>query len=410
MTFAIALIPIMIGVGAAVDYSHLNSYKTAMQAALDAAVLAGAKNGTLNWSATALNVFNGDLSAKFGALPTPTFAIDAVSGNYTGVVTGTLPTYILEIVHIPTMSATVRSEVAAGAAGQSCILTYDKGQPTSHTSIALNGAPSVNLSGCTLRSNTSIACNGHDGGATKSMGAGTVSGCGNPQSNAPVVQDIYAPLAANITKQCGASRPGVNWVGGGAIPAGAGVITVNKGAYTEYHICGDLNFSGNGYLTGSSPASDSVIIVENGSINLANDAEIKANKTAIVMTGDNNYASQINYPNGASKKAELKLSMATDVSNPWQGVALFVDPSLTKSVDNTWGPGAELDVVGLVYLGNSNVRADGKTTSSNAKCTKFVMNTFTNNGAVDLQYNGSAATCLSAVSLLDTGGTFRLAK
>jgi hypothetical protein len=409
-TFAIALIPIMIGVGAAVDYSHLNSYKTAMQAALDAAVLAGAKNGTLNWSATALNVFNGDLSAKFGSPPTPTFAIDAVSGNYTGVVTGALPTYILEIVHIPTISATVRSEVAAGASGQSCILTYDKGKPTSDVSIALNGAPSVNLSGCSLRSNTSIDCHGHDGNVTQTIAAGTVSGCGHAQSGASVVKDIYTPLAANITQKCGGARPGVNWVGGGAIPAGAGVITVNKGAYTEYHICGDLNFSGDGYLTGSSPASDSVIIVENGSINLANDAEIKAMRTAIVMTGNNNYASQINYPNGASKKAELNLSMATDASNPWQGVALYLDPSLTKSVDNTWGPGAELDVVGLVYLGNSNVRADGKTTSSNAKCTKFVMNSFTNNGNVDLKFDGSVKTCASAVSLADSGGTFRLAK
>jgi hypothetical protein len=252
-------------------------------------------------------------------------------------------------------------------------------------------------------------CHGHDGGVTQTIAAGTVSGCGHAQSGASVVKDIYTPLAANITQKCGASRPGVNWVGGGAIPAGAGVITVNKGAYTEYHICGDLNLSGNGYLTGSSPASDSVIIVENGSINLANNAEIKANRTAIVMTGDNNYASQINYPMGFSKKAELDLSMGTTDGNPWQGVALFVDPSLTKSIDNSWGPGAEFEAVGLVYFGNSNVTVHGKMKSDNAKCTKFVMNTFTTDGAVDLKYDSSAKVCPSAVSLLDTG-TFRLAK
>src|SRR4051794_20179885 len=42
-------------------------------------------------------------------------------------------------------------------------LTLDGGQASSHVAMQFNGAPVVNLSGCTIRSNTSIDCNGHDG-------------------------------------------------------------------------------------------------------------------------------------------------------------------------------------------------------------------------------------------------------
>src|SRR4029077_7527072 len=49
ITFTLALVPIMGFVGAAVDYSHANSIKAALQAALDATALAMSKTaGTLS--------------------------------------------------------------------------------------------------------------------------------------------------------------------------------------------------------------------------------------------------------------------------------------------------------------------------------------------------------------------------
>jgi hypothetical protein len=171
------------------------------------------------------------------------------------------------------------------------------------------------------------------------------------------------------------------------------LIKVDRGSYSEYHVCGDLNLTGTGYLTGSAPTSDSVLIVENGSINIDDKSSISTAKTAIVMTGNNSVASSINFPNGTGKQATLSLSPPTDPTNPWQGVALYEDPKLTYKVDNTWGPGATFNADGLVYLGNSNVVTDGDTASNNSKCTKFVMNQFTTNGHVDLNMSQSTATC-----------------
>ena len=62
ITFAIATLPIIGGVGAAVDYSHANSVKVALQAALDSTALmlskeaATASTGQLQ--ANALKYFN----------------------------------------------------------------------------------------------------------------------------------------------------------------------------------------------------------------------------------------------------------------------------------------------------------------------------------------------------------------
>jgi Flp pilus assembly protein TadG len=391
--FALVLVPVMTTMGAAIDYSRANNFRSMMQAALDAGVLAGAKDGTSNWAQVAGNVFNSNFASKarMGSASAPSFAQESTT-VYRGSVSASVPTSFLGIVHIPSLKVSVATTATASEPDNSCILTLDHGQPKSHVSLSLNGAPIVNLSGCSIRSNTSIDCHGHDGNVTKALAGGLAVGCGNPKSNSIVVPDIYASLASNITTQCGTSRPGVTWVPG-IMPVGAGIKTVTNGGRTEYHICGDLTLSGSGYLTGSAPSADALIVIENGSLIVASNASVSVARTAVVLTGDNSYSSTIKFPNGAGQQAALTLSPPLDSANPWQGVALYQDPKLTKDVDNKWGPGASFSADGLVYLGNSNVVTDGNTASSNAKCSKFVMNSFTTNGKVNLDFNQTVATC-----------------
>ena len=153
-----------------------------------------------------------------------------------------------------------------------------------------------------------MRCNGHGGGSIGSIAVGSVDGCSNPHPNATPVPDVYAELADNITPSCGGARPGATWAPG-APPVG--ITGVSKGAYTEYHICGDLTLSGSGYLTGNAPSTDTVIIIENGSLNLANNASINTKRVGFVLTGDNNYASSINFPNGSGHASTLTLSPPT---------------------------------------------------------------------------------------------------
>jgi hypothetical protein len=382
--FALALVPVMGGVGAAIDYSRANVTKETVQAALDSALLAGAKDGSTSWKSLATNVFSSNLAAKTISVSEPAFGVDDQS-FYTGSVSATVPTSILGIIGINALNVTASGKTTAAEADNSCILTLDHGQPKTHTSLKLNGAPVINLSGCSIRSNTSLDCNGHDGSVAKSIATGAAVSCGKPTSNAAVVPDTFLNLATNITTLCGADRTGASWTPG-VIPTGAAVKTVAKTGYTEYHICGNLSISGTGYLTGSAPATDSVIIIENGSIVVADKAAISTARIAFVLTGDNNWPAKVQFPNGAGKLATLSLSPPTSVENPWQAVSIYLDPKLTKDVDNTWGPGAAFNADGLVYLGNSNIVTDGDTASANSKCTKFVTNTFTTNGHVELNF------------------------
>ena len=397
---ALSLIPIITAVGAAIDYSRANKFKTNMQTALDSALLAGAKDGTSGWAQVAANMFDANLTAraKYGSAASPSF-VQQADGIYTGIVAGSVQTSVLAMLNIFSLPVSARATAAASDPDNSCILTLDHGQPASHVALTLNGAPIVNLSGCSIRSNTSLNCNGHDGNVTKAISAGTSAGCGQPKSNAITVPDVYAPLATNITKQCGASKPGVTWTPGLA-PSGGGVVVVTSGGRTEYHICGDLNLTGTGSFT---PAADTVIVIENGSLNIANNAAVTITRTVVVLTGDNTNASAVNFPNGNGKTGSLTLGPPLDAADPWQGVALYQDPALTNNVDNKWGPGASFSADGLVYLGNSNVVTDGNTSSSNAQCSKFVMNSFVTNGKVNLDFDQSVATC-SAIGLKQWGG------
>lgn len=399
--FAIALIPMLFAIGAAIDYSRAVAFETSMQAALDSAVLAGAKDGTSNWTQVAMNTFTAVMTSALGSAATPSFQKTA-SDTYAAAVNGSVPTAFLDALHVSSIGVALSATAVAAGSDDSCILTLDHGQPPTHVSLSLNGAPVVNLSGCSIRSNTSIDCNGHDGNSMRALAAGTAGECTHPASYSPGVPDVYTPLAANITTTCGSSRPGVTW-NADAPPTGPGVTVQSVAGRTEYHICGDLTLTGSGYLTGAAPSTDSVIVIENGSLNVASGANISTMRTAIVLTGDNSYASQINFPTGNGQTATLALSAPTDDADPWQGIALYQDPKLTYRVDDKWGPGANFNANGLVYLGNANVVTDGNTGSSNSACSKFVMNSFTTNGNVDLDLQQQAQACTS-VGLKQWGG------
>src|SRR5262249_40861331 len=114
MIFALAIIPIMIAAGAAVDYSRANSFKAVLQAALDSAILAGAKDGTSNWSQVAANAFQANMSVKSSLSLTPSFTLDD-SGSYTGSVSTSVPTSLLAIMKIQFLNVIANSAAQASS-------------------------------------------------------------------------------------------------------------------------------------------------------------------------------------------------------------------------------------------------------------------------------------------------------
>jgi hypothetical protein len=342
--------------------------RQALQAALDAAVIAGAKDGSSNWEATAAAAFDGVMPARAGTGRTASFSSPSAN-TFRGTASASVPATFMNLVGVRTIQVSVTSEVQTKAGDTSCLVALDAGQTKTHSGLTFNGAPSVGLSGCTIRSNSSIDCHGHSTGALASIAVGSVSGCSNPQNGSDAFQDIYAPIKTGIlTTKCSA-YPGAIWVPGITPPYPA-VITVNQPGYTEYHVCGTLTLSGTGTL--GSGSSDTVIVVENGSLVLGSNADITTSRTAIVLTGNNTVASSIKFPNGKGQAAALTVSPPTGSANPWRGVSIYQDPSLTYQVDNDWGPGAILNFDGVVYLPNSDVTIHGSSSAITPQCVKIV--------------------------------------
>jgi hypothetical protein len=391
---ALSIVPLIGAVGASIDYSRASATRAGLQASLDSALLYVAKGDGTNWQQTATTAYNAMVAAKNEAsLGTPSFSVDA-DGNYVGEAGANVPTRIASLLGISTIHVSATSTVKPGGdADNSCILTLDKGSALSNVSMLFGGAPNIQLGGCSTRSNTSINCNGHTGGANVSIAAGSASGCSNPKSYSKPLPDIYAPMAANITnKQCGALNGGVTWTLPNPVPSGLRKVTGNT--YTEYHVCGTLTLSGTGSLFGSTPASDTVIIIENGGLKLNSGASISTVRTAIILTGTSTTTSVIDFPNGNGQSATLALSPPIAADNPWKGISLYQDPVMTTNVDNGWGPGATFNADGIVYMPNSDVELQGVAASGNTyKCSKFVTKSFTTKGSVNLNFSQVKAGC-----------------
>lgn len=112
MIFALAMVPIIVMAGSAMDYHRATSADARVQAALDAATLAGAKAPTPSERAqVAGDVFRANTAAlKLNAIGV-TFQ-DEADGSFSGVATGKVATTLMNVVGIDAMHLTNRSRVA----------------------------------------------------------------------------------------------------------------------------------------------------------------------------------------------------------------------------------------------------------------------------------------------------------
>ena len=110
---ALTLIPILTAAGAAVDYSRANNFRTAMQTALDVALIAGAKDGSTSWTQVANNVFSANLKARGGTAGSPSFTKDT-DVVFTAIVSGSMPTSILGSSRSQSIPVTARASCDGG--------------------------------------------------------------------------------------------------------------------------------------------------------------------------------------------------------------------------------------------------------------------------------------------------------
>jgi Flp pilus assembly protein TadG len=127
LSFAIALLPILGCVGAAVDYTIMNKQRTRIQAALDEAILAGSIAGkqTLDAgsgqtaaiaaaNAAAAKFFSGNTVGITASLTT-SYSMSGLNLSGTGSASATVPTTFLKVMGDPSLSFTVGSQATSAA-------------------------------------------------------------------------------------------------------------------------------------------------------------------------------------------------------------------------------------------------------------------------------------------------------
>ena len=264
--------------------------------------------------------------------------------------------------------------------------------------IVTNGNPNANMAGCSVMSNTSATCHGHNLGADYGLAHGTDTGCGVIQvSNVPQVADPFASLASHIPSNalssCSNSFPQEPTKKGTSLPAGnkwsgtgwpSGVHSLPGNVYV---MCGDVQMTGNVTLT--TAAAGAVLIVENGQLDTNGFTLQTTGGSGLTMLFSGSSGSYTHAPTGGGT-----LDFAAPTSGTWSGVALYQDPSLVTGVNiSAAGNSPTWKITGLVYLPHSSVTLSGAVNkSSNGKsCFVMVMDDITINGTGDILENGGCA-------------------
>lgn len=406
----IALVmPVLIGaMGLAIEVSYWQVHHRAMQNAADAAAIAAATSPGSNYANVAIAVaaqygFTNGVGNVVVTVGNPSSSTGCTANCYVVTITHQVPLFLSQVVgfagsttvnhqHVTTLTATS----AATTAGSTpfCLLALAS---SGAAGITANGVPNANLNGCNIMSNTSATCHGHNLGAGIADAAGASSGCGTAQnSNVPPVTDPYAGLASNIpANTCGGTYPQEP-----ASKKDPPLPSTNQwsGIYTGPSVdvvCGDQQ------LVGNATINNTVLVIENGQLDL-NGYTLQGSGLTIIFTGSNNATYQ-HIPTGSGT-----LDITPPTSGAWSGVALYQDPSLSTNVNVSYsGNSPTWNISGLVYLPHSSVTFSGAVnkSASGANCFVLVVDNVTINGTGDILANDNQ--CVAAGLNMPTGGANR---
>lgn len=224
--FSLALMPLLIAGGAAIDYSMAVGAKSELQGRLDAAVLSGVQQAAGAQVAKAEQVFDAN-TAGFKRIESRTFS--ATGSVLTGEAHGSIPTSLLSIVGIHAIPITVTS-AAERQTSPVCILVKD----TAANALYVNSGVTVTAPDCEIHARSSAWIDSGQNIRSKRM---CLDGRRNGNNAAP----------ANLEEECDAiADPYANKLPGVSVPTNT-CATKNGGNYDGKN--NDLVLSGGDYCS-----------------------------------------------------------------------------------------------------------------------------------------------------------------
>ena len=254
---ALSAIPLVLAIGIAVDYARASAARSDLQSAVDAAVLAGARDASTSWATVASSMLSSSIKTKDFTLGSSSFSMND-SGNYVGSASGTVATTFAGLVSMQTItiSATATAVVKA-ASDKVCILLLST---TASPGLLLNGGANINAPNCQVHvkstGNPAATFNASTTLSTKKTciaGSTTLDNGGthpNVSKGCTTVADPFAgtlPTPASAT--CTYSNVNVN----------GGTYTASPGVY-----CGWMNLNSSVTLN----FQPGVYVIKGGGVNV----------------------------------------------------------------------------------------------------------------------------------------------
>jgi hypothetical protein len=238
-----------------------------------------------------------------------------------------------------------------------------------------------------------------------------VTASANAVSNAPKVLDTaYKALASNIP-----SNPCASPTKASSYPQTTTSNKINSTTvFTSLMIyCGNVNIVGT--VIANTPAKGTVMVIENGSLNVPSAAVLRtasgSGGLTVIFTGPTIAGLSPSYfpnvSNTGSTGGTLDIAAPGPGSGTWTGVALYQDPSLAagSGVNFTlagtkgfWG------LTGLAYFPKATITLGGNINEASygVACFSLVDDTFSLGGAVSI-YTGAQSNCSAAGLTAPTG-------
>ena len=252
----------------------------------------------------------------------------------------------------------VAGDQTTSASSEFCIMTLD--DTLGEAGILAHGVPFANLNGCDIFSNNNLSCTGGNLGAGDAIAVGSSSNCGDNQiSSADPIEDPYDDRAANIPEdECsGTYHQAYKDKGTLKVDNAANKLTNPSSLSGEVKICGDVLLDSNVTL------NDVTLVIYNGRL-ITQSNTLTANNSTVIFSGSND-SSYFHFPSDSLTPSNvgggtLEISAPTSDDNPWQGIAVYQDPSLTTNVDiDQAGNSPALNITGLFYAPNAEVEMSG---------------------------------------------------
>lgn len=400
------MLPVLIGmVGLACEVSYWHLHQRAMQNAADGAAIAAATNSGSNYIAEAKAVAAHHGFPEVGSVAVAVTKSDSAPGCtkdcYAVTISDAMPLWFSQVVGYEgnvTVNKKGMTSLAAGSVATRkdaytyCILALAS---SGVEGVRTSGAPAADLRKCTMMSNTSMTCHGHNLNASIADAHGTNKGCGITQhSNQPLVRDPYVDRSYDLPNDNCASYPQI-LKNGSPLP----VDNQWKGthAWSGYKFaCGDQMLVGN--TTVSAAGSVAVLVIVNGRLDL-NGYTLNGSGLTVVFTGSNASSYQ-HIPTG-----DGTLNLTAPTSGNWSGVALYQHPDLTNNVDISYsGNNPTWNITGLVYLPHASLEFKGAVNKSSegAYCFGLVIDNLRVSGSASIFANNTE--CEAAGLVLPGGG------